>query len=157
MLSRLLFSMNSTMFGGESQRVGATVDGAELAMARMLNMPFWHCPAHWVNLSIHDVIQWPKRNNLKILEEELQNYPLFLRQIWEIIDNAKKTVTFFSSPKQLAELKRVAEKAKFKVMAFKRDGETRWSSEYLLLESIMENKDAMGEFWRQRNNRDGKR
>jgi hypothetical protein len=65
-------------------------------------------------------------------------------------------VTFFSSPKQLAELKRVAEKAKFKVMAFKRDGETRWSSEYLLLESIMENKDAMVKFWRQRNNRDGK-
>jgi hypothetical protein len=139
----------------ESQRVGIAVDGAELAMARQLKMPFWHCPAHWLNLSIHDVIQWPKRNNMKVPLEDLTSYPSFLRQIWDIIDKAKTTVTFFSSPKQWAELKRVAEKSKLKVKAFKQDVETRWSSEFILLESIMENKDAMADFWRQRNNRDG--
>ena len=138
----------------ETLRVGITVDGAELSMAARLKMLYWHCPAHWLNLTIHDVIQWPKCNNLKVALEELASYPSFLRQIWEIIDNAKKTVTF-SSPKQLAELKRTAEKAKLEVKAFKQDVETRWSSEYILLESIMENKAAMRDFWRQRNNRDG--
>lgn len=154
--SFILSELDEVWGVSEGMRVGMAIDGAELAMARLTKIPYWHCPAHWINLCIHDVFQWPKRNNLKVSLESLVEYPLFLRGIWDVIDKAKRTVTFFSTPKQWAELKRVADKSKRELKTMKQDVETRWSSEYLLLESVIESKEVQTEFWRTRNNREGK-
>lgn len=120
------------------QCVGMTVDGAERAMARAVDMAFLWCPLHLLNLGIHDVLQWPKRDGVRVPDAELANYPLFLRGICNVIDKCKQTVGHFASPKQWEALVKVHAQLRLpgEIKTFKQDVVTRWSSELTMMESV---------------------
>ncbi len=134
----------------ESRRSGVTVDGAELAMAQRAQLRAVWCPLHWLQLGIHDVLQWPSRSTGLVSEEELHNYPLFQRQSWELIDNNKKMVTVFSTPKALGQLRDAHDRLKSssRLVVPKQCNDTRWSSEYIMMESLQECRSALEEYFR---------
>lgn len=138
-----------------SKRVGMTVDGAERATARALNLPYLWCPAHLLNLAIHDVLKWPEANSVRVAVDDLAAYPRFSHQGWELMDKFKKTVRHFSSRTAWAELEKAAaqlqdpgEKSKPTVPKMKTDVETRWKSELDCGTSVLESSAAQHEYWR---------
>jgi hypothetical protein len=134
----------------EARRAGLTIDGAMRATARATGMPYLWCPAHWLQLGIHDVTEWPKVVAGKVPEKRLNEYPKFQRHVWEIIDKAKRSVSLFSSPKNWAELVAIHERLKIKELlkSLKQDQATRWSSEFTMLEAVMESQREQEEWYR---------
>ena len=94
-----------------------TADGAEEAAARDAHLEYWWCIAHWINLAVHDAIK-----HSDFIQEEL--------------DRVKKLVTAIRQSAHLqAELDSIAKSH----VTLKQDVETRWSSEYLMLSSVLNN------------------
>ncbi len=135
---------------GEAQRAGLTIDGAMRATARLTRIPWLWCPGHWLQLGIHDVTEWPKLGTGKVPEERLGEYPKFQHQVWEIIDKTKRTVAFFSTPKKWGELQAIHEQLKLPdaLKSLKQDQATRWSSEFSMMESVLESQKQQDEWYR---------
>ena len=98
-----------------------TADGAEEAAAREAGLEYWWCICHWINLAVHDAI-----NNSDFIPG--------------VIESARAFVTSVrSSSAYQAELNRAAGAR----VTLQQDVETRWSSEWVLIGSILKNLSAV--------------
>lgn len=99
----------------QAKRGVMTADGAERAAAEAAGLEYWWCIAHWINLAVHDAI----------------NMSDFVRTE---ITGAKALVTAIrSSGEYQARLNTFAGNR----VVLTQDVETRWSSEFRMIESIL--------------------
>lgn len=134
----------------EERRLGATVDGAERAALRAAGIPYLWCPAHVINLAIHDVTQRPLRSGVPILDEHLPEFPLFKWEVADLLGKVKRTVSFFSSRVVWADLERahVNLGTKEPLKHMKADVATRWNSELIAVQSVLDSWDSQNEYFR---------
>jgi hypothetical protein len=92
-----------------------TADGAEEASAREAGLEYWWCCAHWINLAIHDAIK-----SSDFIASE--------------IETAKALVT---SVRTSGAYQAILNAAAGHRVYLKQDVETRWSSEWLMIDSIL--------------------
>lgn len=108
-----------------SKRGVLTADGAEKAAAREAGLEYWWCVAHWINLAVHDAIK-----ETEFIQTEL--------------DGVKSLVTAIRQSSMLqASLDAIAGRH----ITLKQDVETRWSSEFIMLESVLDNLVPLRQFF----------